>query len=65
MTEEEKEKYLLQKDIPNRFKFLSKSTINKLIKEGNFPPGKTILGRQVYNVAELEEWLDERGDDQT
>ncbi len=57
---EEKKKYLRQKDIPDHFDFLSKSTIIKLKEAGDFPKGKKILGRTIWTVEEIEKWLSER-----
>ena len=57
---DQKKKYLKQKDIPGAFPFLSKSTIIKLIQDGDFPTGKQIRKRTIWTVEEIEQWLDER-----
>ncbi len=59
MGKTEKE-YLTLDTIKDRFPFLSKSTILKLIDEGDFPKGKKVRSRTIWSTIEMEEWLDER-----
>lgn len=59
--------YLNIDDIPVRYHTLGcKRTIERLIKEKNFPPGKkTSPRKRTWSNIEIESWLDEREDDQT
>ena len=43
---------------------ISVSTINRLIKNGNFPPKRKLSpGRRVFMRYQIQEWIDNRRSD--
>ena len=51
----------LEKEQAAQFVSLSVSTLEKLLREGQFPRPRLLAGRRTgYLVRELEEWLESR-----
>ena len=51
----------LEKEVAAQFVSLSVSTLEKLVREGQFPRPRLLAGRRTgYLVRELEEWLESR-----
>ena len=51
----------LEKEQAAQFVSLSVSTLEKLLREGQFPRRRLLAGRRTgYLVRELEEWLESR-----
>ena len=51
----------LEKESAAQFLAISVSTLEQLVREGDFPKPRKLSGRRVgYLVRELEEWLESR-----